>query len=128
MYPARSSNWWLATSASAGISRNVGINNLLQSIELEGESNSSMVKSKVPHMRIAIAADHAGFALKEKLLPRLAEEGHDVADFGTHTAEPCDYPDFAERVSHEVVEGRAERGILVCSRSEERRVGKECRS
>ena len=74
-----------------------------------------MVESKLPHMRIAIAADHAGFALKEKLLPRLAEEGHDVADFGTHTAEPCDYPDFAERVAHEVVEGRAERGILVCS-------------
>src|ERR1039457_1176703 len=115
MYPARSSNWWLATSASAGISRNVEINNLLQSIELEGESNSSMVKSKLPHMRIAIAADHAGFALKEKLLPRLAEEGHDVVDFGTHNAEPCDYPDFAERVAHEVVEGRAERGILVCS-------------
>jgi ribose 5-phosphate isomerase B len=74
-----------------------------------------MVKSKLPDMRIAIAADHAGFALKEKLLPRLAAEGHDVVDFGTHSSESCDYPDFAERVAHEVVEGRSERGILVCS-------------
>src|ERR1035438_1479104 len=115
MYPARRSNWWLATSASAGISRSVGINNLLQSIELEGESNSSMVKSRLPCMRIAIAADHAGFALKEKLLPRLAEELHEVVDFGTHSSESCDYPEFAERVAREVAEGRAERGILVCS-------------
>jgi ribose 5-phosphate isomerase B len=66
-------------------------------------------------MRIAIAADHAGFALKEKVLPKLAEEGHSVADFGTHSQESCDYPEFAERVAREVVEGRAERGILVCS-------------
>jgi ribose 5-phosphate isomerase B len=66
-------------------------------------------------MRIAIAADHAGFALKERLLPKLAEEGHSVTDFGTHSPESCDYPEFAERVAREVVEGRAERGILVCS-------------
>jgi ribose 5-phosphate isomerase B len=66
-------------------------------------------------MRIAIAADHAGFALKEKLLPRLAEELHEVVDFGTHSSESCDYPEFAERVAREVAEGRAERGILVCS-------------
>jgi ribose 5-phosphate isomerase B len=66
-------------------------------------------------MRIAVAADHAGFALKEQLLPRLAEEGHEVVDFGTHSSESCDYPEFAERVAREVVEGRAERGILVCS-------------
>jgi ribose 5-phosphate isomerase B len=66
-------------------------------------------------MRIAIAADHAGFALKEKLLRPLAAEGHEVADFGTHSDESCDYPQFAERVALAVVDGRAERGILVCS-------------
>ena len=66
-------------------------------------------------MRIAIAADHAGFALKEKLLPRLAEQRHEVVDFGTYSEDPCDYPEFAERVAREVAEGRAERGILVCS-------------
>jgi ribose 5-phosphate isomerase B len=66
-------------------------------------------------MRIAIAADHAGFALKEKLLRRLAGEGREVVDFGTHSDRSCDYPEFAERVGREVAEGRAERGILVCS-------------
>jgi glycine hydroxymethyltransferase len=66
-------------------------------------------------MRIAIAADHAGFALKEKLLPWLAAEGHEPVDFGTHSSESCDYPLFAERVAREVAAGRVDRGILVCS-------------
>ena len=46
-------------------------------------------------MKIAIAADHAGFALKEKLRRKLADEGHEVVDFGTDSTESCDYPDFA---------------------------------
>jgi ribose 5-phosphate isomerase B len=66
-------------------------------------------------MKIAIAADHAGFALKEKLRLRLAQEGYEVADFGTHSAESCDYPDFAGSVAREVAQGRSDRGILVCS-------------
>jgi ribose 5-phosphate isomerase B len=65
-------------------------------------------------MKIAIGADHAGFALKERLRERLAGEGHDVIDFGTTTAEPCDYPDFAQPVARDVARGRADRGILVC--------------
>ena len=66
-------------------------------------------------MKIAIAADHAGFALKEKLRQRLAEEGHELVDFGADSADSCDYPDFAQPVAREVAEGRADRGILVCS-------------
>jgi ribose 5-phosphate isomerase B len=66
-------------------------------------------------MKIAIAADHAGFALKEKLRLKLAEEGHDVVDFGTASTDSCDYPDYAKQVAHAVGEGRSERGILVCS-------------
>ena len=66
-------------------------------------------------MKIAIGADHAGFALKEKLRQRLAAEGHEVEDFGPGTAESCDYPDFAQPVGREVSQGRADRGILVCS-------------
>src|SRR5438046_2612970 len=66
-------------------------------------------------MRIAIAADHAGFALKEKLRSRLAAEGHEVLDFGAGSAESCDYPDFAQPVAREVAQGRSDRGILVCS-------------
>jgi len=66
-------------------------------------------------MKIAIAADHAGFALKEKLRLKLAEEGHEVIDFGAGSTDSCDYPDYAQRVAREVGEGRSERGILVCS-------------
>ncbi len=65
-------------------------------------------------MRIAIAADHAGFALKDNLKRILAAEGHSVADFGTNSSESCDYPDFALPVAREVATGRADRGILVC--------------
>jgi ribose 5-phosphate isomerase B len=66
-------------------------------------------------MRIAIAADHAGFALKERLRQRLAEDGHEVVDFGAESTESCDYPDFAQSVAREVAQGRSDRGILVCS-------------
>ena len=66
-------------------------------------------------MRIAIAADHAGFVLKEKLRQTLASEGHEVTDFGPASAESCDYPDYAQPVAREVAAGRADRGILVCS-------------
>lgn len=66
-------------------------------------------------MKIAIAADHAGFALKERLRHKLADQGHDVADYGTASAESCDYPDFAGPVAHAVGHGTADRGVLVCS-------------
>ena len=66
-------------------------------------------------MKVAIAADHAGFALKEKLRARLAAEGHEVRDFGPASDESCDYPDFAQPVASQVSEGRSDRGILVCS-------------
>jgi len=66
-------------------------------------------------MRIAIAADHAGFALKERLRRRLAEDGHEVVDFGPESPESCDYPDYAQPVAREVAQGRSDRGILVCS-------------
>ena len=66
-------------------------------------------------MKIAIAADHAGFSLKEKLRQKLADDGHEVVDFGTGSEVSCDYPDFAQSVAREVAQGRSDRGILVCS-------------
>jgi ribose 5-phosphate isomerase B len=66
-------------------------------------------------MKIAIAADHAGFALKEQLRRQLAEDGHEVVDFGTNSVDSCDYPDYAQPVAREVAQGRSDRGILVCS-------------
>jgi ribose 5-phosphate isomerase B len=65
-------------------------------------------------MKIAIGADHAGFSLKEQLRRRLAEEGHEVVDFGTNSTESCDYPDFAQAVGRDVAQARSDRGILVC--------------
>jgi ribose 5-phosphate isomerase B len=65
-------------------------------------------------MKIAIAADHAGFVLKERLRQRLADEGHEVIDFGAASAESCDYPDFAQGAARDVAAGHSDRGILVC--------------
>ena len=65
-------------------------------------------------MRIAIAADHAGFPLKEVLTPWLRAHGHDVDDLGTTSAESTDYPDYAEAVAQRVAAGQADRGVLVC--------------
>jgi len=65
-------------------------------------------------MKIAIGADHAGFALKERLREHLAAAGHELVDFGTRSEESTDYPDYALRVAHAVAGGEAERGLLVC--------------
>ncbi len=65
-------------------------------------------------MRVAIAADHAGFELKEHLTRAAAAAGHAVTDLGTHTDDPVDYPDYAAAVARAVVSGKAERGVIVC--------------
>ncbi len=65
-------------------------------------------------MRIALGADHAGFILKQHLAGRLAETGHTVFDLGTHNQDSVDYPDFAAAVGRAVIDGRADRGIVVC--------------
>jgi ribose 5-phosphate isomerase B len=64
-------------------------------------------------MRIAIGADHAGFALKQHLVRTLRTLGHDVDDRGTHSEEPVDYPPICADVARRVVDGRAERGIVI---------------
>jgi ribose 5-phosphate isomerase B len=66
-------------------------------------------------MKIAIGADHAGFARKAEWVDYLRAEGHDVIDLGTdNPTEPKDYPDYSEAVSRKVLDGSAERGIVVC--------------
>ncbi len=65
-------------------------------------------------MKIAIAADHAGFRLKENITNRLEAAGHRVFDMGTNSEESCDYPTYAVEVSRSVAGGQTERGILVC--------------
>lgn len=66
-------------------------------------------------MRVAVAADHAGFELKELLRKELAAAGHDVLDLGTDSPDrPDDYPDYALALGTALIQGRAERGVLVC--------------
>jgi ribose 5-phosphate isomerase B len=65
-------------------------------------------------MRVAVAADHAGFDMKQWLLAALAEDGHTFVDLGTNSREPVDYPDYARAIGEAILAGRVERGILVC--------------
>jgi ribose 5-phosphate isomerase B len=64
-------------------------------------------------MRIALGSDHAGFQYKEMLKLHLAGQGHVVQDFGTHSAEPVDYPTFIRPAAEAVAQGEVERGIVL---------------
>jgi ribose 5-phosphate isomerase B len=64
-------------------------------------------------MKIAIGSDHAGFRYKKMLKVHLASLGHDVRDFGTHSADPCDYPVFIRPVAEAVQRGEFERAIVL---------------
>ena len=65
-------------------------------------------------MRIALAADHAGFELKDALAAWLKEAGHEIIDVGTNGPESVDYPQYGTKLAAEIASGRAERGIAVC--------------
>jgi ribose 5-phosphate isomerase B len=65
-------------------------------------------------MRIALAADHAGYQLKDELVRWLREQGHEVTDLGTNGPESVDYPEFGRKLAQAVASGEAERGIAVC--------------
>jgi ribose 5-phosphate isomerase B len=65
-------------------------------------------------MRVAVASDHAGFPLKDLVIRVVQEAGHEPLDLGTTSTDPVDYPDYAEKLGRAIVEGRAERGVLVC--------------
>ncbi len=64
--------------------------------------------------RIAVGADHAGFALKQHLADVLRDLGHEVLDLGAHSADRVDYPDFGEAVGRAVAGGDADLGVCVC--------------
>ena len=65
-------------------------------------------------MKIVIGSDHAGFELKQQLIPVIQSMGYEVLDVGTDSTAAVDYPDFAAKVGHAVLDGRAERGVLIC--------------
>jgi ribose 5-phosphate isomerase B len=65
-------------------------------------------------MKIAIACDHAGFPLKDKVSEIIRAAGYEVLDLGTHSTEPVDYPDFAQSVGEAIQQKRADCGVLLC--------------
>ena len=66
-------------------------------------------------MKIALACDHGGFDLKKEVIKYLKENGYEYKDFGTNSADSCDYPDFALPAAEAVASGECERVILICS-------------
>ena len=66
-------------------------------------------------MKIAIACDHGALALKNLMKKHLEEKGYEVADFGTHTLDSCDYPDFAGPAAKAVASGECDKGIVMCT-------------
>jgi RpiB/LacA/LacB family sugar-phosphate isomerase len=65
-------------------------------------------------MRVAVGTDHAGFPLKASVLAAIQAAGHEALDLGTNSETPVDYPDFTQAVGRAILEGRAERGIVLC--------------
>ena len=65
-------------------------------------------------MRIALSADHAGYALKDEIATWLREQGHEVTDLGTNTGDSVDYPEYGAKLARAIASGQAERGITVC--------------
>ena len=64
--------------------------------------------------KIAMACDHAGYDTKEIIKNYLTEKGFEVEDFGTHSTDSCDYPDYAHPMAHTVETGKADLGISLC--------------
>ena len=66
-------------------------------------------------MKISIGCDHGALALKNKMVAHLTAKGHEVVDFGTHTPDSCDYPEFAAAAAKAVASGECEKGIVLCT-------------
>ncbi len=67
-----------------------------------------------PEMKIVIGSDHAGFQLKNSMGDLIRSLGHSVLDIGAYNENPSDYPDFAEAVGRAILDGKSERGVLIC--------------
>ena len=65
-------------------------------------------------MKVAVAADHAGFPHKARVIEVIRAQGHEAIDLGTSSTAPVDYPDFARAIGEAIQRGQAERGVLIC--------------
>jgi len=99
------------------VQRTIGDNEPISSAAAGVSTASSRPEGEVEpvfkNRRIAIAADHGGYALKENLKPYLQKQGYQIDDCGTHSTEAVDYPDFAYAAAKKVSDGEAWRGIII---------------
>jgi len=65
-------------------------------------------------MRVAVGCDHAGYIIKDAVISAIEDAGHEPIDFGTTNTERVDYPDYAEKASRAIINGQADRGIVIC--------------
>ena len=65
-------------------------------------------------MRVAVACDHAGYIIKDTVIKAIKDAGHEPIDFGTTNTERVDYPDYAEKAGRAIINGQADRGIVIC--------------
>lgn len=65
-------------------------------------------------MKIAVACDHAGFPLKDEVISTIEQSGNEVVDLGTYSLEPVDYPDYAEKAGRAILQGQADRAVVIC--------------
>ena len=66
-------------------------------------------------MKIAIGSDHGGYALKQQVMEHLNSKGYEVEDLGCYSLDSVDYPQYGEAVAHTVAEGKADKGIVICT-------------
>ena len=69
-------------------------------------------------LKIGVASDHAGFELKQRIVELLQSKGYEVIDFGTHSEDSCDYPDYAHQLGYAVETGQVAKGISACGSGE----------
>ncbi len=65
-------------------------------------------------MRVAVGCDHAGYIIKDAVINAIGDAGHEPIDFGTTNTERVDYPDYAEKAGGAIINGQADRGIVIC--------------
>jgi len=99
------------TMGESSAGRSVARTDSADSADSKTSSTAGDMASK--NRRIAIAADHGGFSMKEDLKPYLQKQGYQVDDCGTHSSDSVDYPDFAYAVAIKVSAGEAWRGIII---------------
>ncbi|MBO4903134.1 MAG: ribose 5-phosphate isomerase B [Lachnospiraceae bacterium] len=66
-------------------------------------------------MKVAIGSDHGGFDMKEAVIAHLKEKGYEVTDVGCYDRQSCDYPPYGRAVAHAVADGKADKGIVICT-------------